>query len=111
MSDPKQPWTPGPWELFGGRVIRALNGEVAKPLAETVAVFRRGVGMVRGTKEENANGVIMAAAPALAEALARFVVDGEGCAACGMEGRPGCGCKQEQGRAALDACGWKWGGR
>jgi len=58
-----------------------------------------------------ANTKLYAAAPALAEALARFVVDGEGCAACGMDGRPGCGCKQEQGRAALEACGWQWGGR
>lgn len=37
----------------------------------------------------------------LVEALERFVEQGEGCPACGMEGRTGCGCRQEQGRAAL----------
>lgn len=37
----------------------------------------------------------------LVAALERFVENGEGCPSCGKEGRFGCGCKQEQGRAAL----------
>jgi hypothetical protein len=37
------------------------------------------------------------------EALVRMVEQGEGCASCGMEGRTGCGCRQELARAALSA--------
>lgn len=110
-DETKQPWTPGPWEVFGGRLIRSVHGGTTTPIAETRNPYRHGVGPVRAHEEDAANGVLMAGAPVMAEALARFVEHGEGCAACGMEGRLGCGCKQEQGRAALELAGWKRGGR
>lgn len=69
----KQPWTPGQWEVFGGRLIRSVDEGVATPLAETVSPYRRGVGPVLASEEKSANGILMAAAPALAEALAELV--------------------------------------
>ena len=72
-DETKQPWTPGPWEVFGGRIIRANDAEAGVPLAETRMPYRSRVGSIRASDEEHANAILMAAAPAMAEALALFI--------------------------------------
>jgi hypothetical protein len=103
VSETKQPWTTG-WRLSD--TPSSFAWVVENERGDDVALAPLNSGLTHD--EESAIGELIVAAPALAEALARFVTDGEGCPACGMDGRPGCGCKQEQGRVALDACGWSW---
>jgi len=114
MADekPKQPWTPGQWELFGGRLIRAVNRHVATPLAETITPFSSVLDPSPDLAAEHANGVIMAAAPELAEALAKFVLGYEhALRRRGDKTAPADPPVIASARAALDACGWQWGGR
>lgn len=54
--------TPGRWELFNGYLIRACNESVCTPIAELNPPYRFRVGIVRGEKEQWANGEFMAAA-------------------------------------------------
>ncbi len=61
--------TPGPWEVFGGRLVRAVQGENAIPIASLEAPYRRGTGIVRSEREQQANARLIAAAPDLLTAL------------------------------------------
>jgi hypothetical protein len=112
MSETK-PWTPGTWELFGGRVIRAVNRHVATPLAETITPFSSVLDPSPDLAAEHANGVLMAAAPDLAEALAEFVRIFDRKMKSGIRGNTVHPDPPEiaAARALLDACGWRWGGR
>lgn len=112
MSETKQPWTPGTWELFGGRVIRAVNRHVATPLAETITPFSSVLDPSPDLAAEHANGVLMAAAPDLARALAKFVLGYEhALRRRGGQTAPVDPPVIASARAALVACGWQWGGR
>ena len=110
----KQPWTPGPWEVFGGRIIRANDADAGVPLAESRMPYRRGVGSMRASEEEHANAILMAAAPAMAEALALFIgtlEEGRGPRPDPLRlalNRDRC---EKEARAALELAGWKWSGR
>jgi hypothetical protein len=59
-------------------------------------------------RAEDELGAERVLAAALVTALRRFVTEGAGCVACGMEGRPDCGCRQEQGRLALEGYARYW---
>lgn len=101
-TKPKQPWTPGPW--------RSDYDEVDE-FADVYAVGQGGNGCslhivdVCGPNAK-ADGKLMAAAPAMAEALALVVRSWS-------ESDEGTIHPDEiaAARAALDACGWQWGGR
>lgn len=114
-TKPRQPWTPGPWEAResgDGFMVDAATGTVAVVFGGA-RTANGGITGVTG-KEGGANAVLMAAAPAMAEALALFVsvleagrnpqvnplrlaLDRDRC--------------EKDARAALDLCGWKRGGR
>jgi hypothetical protein len=110
VSETKQPWTPGEWKS---------SYDVVDDVAEIIAVGqgRDGCSLhivdVDGD-DAKANGIVMAAAPALAKALALFIQ----CLDASRDpttnplrlalDRDRC---EKVARAALDACGWQWGGR
>lgn len=111
MADEKttQPWTPGSW-----RSSYSLADEVA----EIIAVGQGPDGSslhivdVDGANAE-ANGIVMAAAPALAEELAKFVRIFDRNMTSGIRGNTVYLDTPEiaAARVLLNACGWQWGGR
>jgi hypothetical protein len=112
MTDekPKQPWTQGPW--------RSDYDEV-DAFSDIYAVGRGDNGCslhivdVCGPNSYS-NGKLMAAAPAMAEALALVVsrydtrTTDDMCRGPGERKDP---TEIAAARAALDLCGWQWGGR
>lgn len=120
------PWPPGPWKWFANGNSLALEGR-----RDDVMRFRRWgmsgaapeffVGRLWVRADELLRPIpgrehhtwarrlvhpvaqLIEAAPELYAALEELVTRGEGCPACGHEGRTGCGCLQERGRAALAA--------
>lgn len=70
--------TPGRWEFYGGYLVRAVNGENATPIADLRAPYRRGVGAVRGEREQQANGHLLAAADDLLAVCERFAAENDG---------------------------------
>lgn len=108
MSETKQPWTPGTWES---------NYDEVDEVAEIVAVGQGHDGCslhivdVDGDNAK-ANGVLMAAAPDLARALAKFVLGYDhDLRRRGGQTAPVDPPVIASARAALVACGWQWGGR
>jgi hypothetical protein len=120
MSETRQPWTPGSWEA--SPQDRVLSGPLREEYADWIILAGDDpdddegivVAKVYNAAEERteANAVLFAAADELAKACAAVVTrydsattdaavsrkprrDPPDVAAC---------------RAALDACGWKWGG-
>lgn len=112
-DETKQPWTPGEWEMFGGRLIRSVHGGTTTPIAETRNPYRHGVGPVRAHEEDAANGKLMAAAPAMAKALAAFVITYDRHMSTGVRGTTVYVDPPEiaAARSELESIGWKWGKR
>jgi hypothetical protein len=120
MSEPKQPWTPGPWEA--SQQDRVLSGPLREEYANWIIVAGDGpdddegwvVAVVcnEAGKRTEANARLFAAAPDLAKALAKFVLGYEGALRRrGGQTAPADPPVIASARAALDACGWQWGGR
>jgi len=120
MSETKQPWTPGTWEA--SPQDRVLSGPLREEYANFVIIGGDDPDDDEGTmvatvwnnagKRTEANGVLMAAAPALAEALARFVLGyDDALRRRGDKTAPADPPVIAAARALLEACGWQWGGR
>jgi hypothetical protein len=120
MSEPKQPWTPGQWEA--SQQDRVLTGPHREEYANWVIIAGDDpddddgmvVAVIYNEAEERtaANARLFAAAPALAEALAKFVLGYEDALRRrGGQTAPADPPVIASARAELEACGWKWGGR
>jgi len=127
-TKPKQPWTPGPlklavWDEMAKDPVEMFRNHIshgsgliwsvwAPNHPKTVGCHPRPVHAVttcitgNGPTSE-ANATLYAAAPALAEALAALVDAADHSEVTYQPMRDAV----EGARAALDACGWKWGGR
>ena len=65
--------TPGPWQIHCGYLIRSDVGtQAAVAIAELHSPYRPGIGGVHEEAEQAANARLIAAAPALLEALERI---------------------------------------
>jgi hypothetical protein len=130
----KQPWTPGPldlavWDEMAKDPVEMFRNHIshgsgliwsvwAPNHPKTVGCHPRPVHAVttcitgNGPTSE-ANARLYAAAPALAEALAKFVLGYDHALRRGARGNtaPVDPPVIADARALLDACGWQWGGR
>lgn len=111
-DETRQPWTPGTWVLKEWQLDDEMGMAKGYSIETSDGVFLADIG---GEDEEMcANGKLMAAAPAMAEALAAVVHRYDTRTTDDMCRRPGerkdppdvAAC-----RAALNLCGWQWGGR
>lgn len=114
MSETRQPWTPGP---IPEEYIRAALRHIGKHadidvlgvehLAEAIDS-----GSVRIPSYHNGDPKLFAHASELAEALAKFVLGYEhALRRRGDKTSPADPPVIASARAALEACGWQWGGR
>ena len=76
--------TPGPWVIssvikHGARCYRTIRQEGRFKLAEVFAFNECATGTEEGKAEDHANARLIAAAPAMYEALANLVADWERC--------------------------------
>jgi len=99
MSETKQPWTPGPWE-------------VRDRLGRIYVTDPDGIVIAQITSGNHADARLFVAAPPMAEALARFVLGyDDALRRRGDKTAPADPPVIASARAALEACGWRGGGR
>ena len=70
-------FTPGPWNLHSGYLIRKCDDEVCAPIAEMRAPYRHGIGLVKGEQEQWHNARLIAASPTMAEYIQRKADEGD----------------------------------
>lgn len=122
MSDEtKQPWTPGEWEA--STTDRVLTGPMAEDFADWIILVGRypeddeGMVVARAYNDAGqrtkANATLIAAAPALAKALAAFVITYDRHMSTGVRGTTVYVDPPEiaAARSELESIGWKWGKR